>query len=68
MAGEEYPTLEDGHIWSDYVFDKWQEENGPQDLNTFKNLIHILPQIYETLELFGYHKLARKLEKSVQGL
>lgn len=63
---EEIPTLEDGHSWSDYIFDKWREEGLEDQRVMLGHLIHILPQIYETLELFGYNRLARKLEKAVQ--
>ena len=68
MMAEELPTIADGHVWSEYIFDKWGQENWHSESVRFGNLIHVLPQIYETLELFGYHKLAKKLEKSVQGL
>ncbi len=65
---DEIPTLEDGHDWSEYVLEKWQEENREYEREIFGNLIHTLPQVYETLELFGYHKLARKLQKSISKL
>lgn len=59
------PTLEDGHEWAEYVIEKWQREEWLRDDLT--NLIHTLPQVYDALELFGYHRLARKLHKAVQG-
>jgi hypothetical protein len=58
-------TLADGHIWSEAVFNDMENANWHDPLEAFTQLIHILPQIHETLELFGYHKLARKLQKSV---
>lgn len=65
---QEEITLSDGHVWSEEVFARWESEGKQEQIQTFAHLVHIVPQIYETLELFGYHKLARKLEKSVQSL
>lgn len=58
-------TLEDGHLWSEVVLDDLEHANWHDQREALENLIHILPQIYETLELFGYHKLSRKLQKAV---
>ena len=58
-------TLEDGHAWSQAVLDDLENANWHTAREAFENLIHILPQIYETLEYFQYHKLARKLQKAV---
>lgn len=65
---EDIPTLEDGHAWSDYIFEKWEEEGKTGYKEDFAYLIHTLPQIYETIELFGYHRLAKKIQKSVSNL
>ena len=58
-------TLADGHIWSEAVLDAMENANWHSASEAFENLIHTLPQVYETIELFGYHKLARKLQKAV---
>lgn len=58
-------TLEDGHLWSEAVLDDLEHANWHDARAAFENLIHILPQIYETLEYFQYHKLSRKLQKAV---
>ena len=58
-------TLADGHDWSQAVLDDLENANWHDAHEAFENLIHILPQIYETIELFGYHKLSRKLQKAV---
>lgn len=58
-------TLSDGHIWSEAVFADMENANWHESMEAMTHIIHILPQIYETLELFGYHKLAKKLQKSV---
>lgn len=58
-------NLEDGHVWSEAVLDDLENANWHSAREAFAHTIHILPQIYETLETFGYHKLARKLQKSV---
>ncbi len=60
-------TLADGHIWSEAIFNDMENANWHTQLEAFTPLIHILPQIYETLELFGYNRLARKLQKSVDS-
>lgn len=58
-------TLADGHLWSEATLDAMENANWHTPQEAFENLIHILPQIYETIELFGYHKLSRKLQKAV---
>ena len=58
-------TLADGHEWSEAVLDGLENANWHTERAAFENLIHILPQIYETIEFFGYHKLSRKLQKAV---
>lgn len=58
-------TLEDGHVWSEAVLDALEHANWHDAREAFAHTIHILPQIYDTLELFGYHKLSKKLQKSV---
>ena len=58
-------TLADGHLWSEAIFDALEHANWHDQRAAFENLIHILPQIYETLEYFNYHKLSRKLQKAV---
>lgn len=61
---EEDLTLENGHDWADDVLRRMDEADWSTQIDAFENLIHILPQIYETLEIFGYHKLSRKLLKA----
>ena len=61
-------TLADGHIWSEAVMDAMEHANWHEQREAFANLLHILPQIYETLEYFNYHKLSRKLQKAVDRL
>jgi hypothetical protein len=58
-------TLADGHVWSETVMDDLENANWHDQREAFENLLHILPQIYETLEYFNYHKLSRKLQKAV---
>lgn len=58
-------TLADGHVWADAVLNDLEHANWHEPREAFAHLIHILPQIYDTLELFGYNRLAKKLQKSV---
>lgn len=58
-------TLADGHVWSEAVLDSIENLDKQDVRAALENLVHILPQIYETIELFGYHKLSRKLQKAV---
>jgi hypothetical protein len=60
-------TLEDGHDWSEDMFQRLENANWHEQLEALTPLIHILPQIYDTLEWFGYNRLARKLQKSVEN-
>jgi hypothetical protein len=59
-------TIADGHAWAEVVLDDMENANWHTAREAFAHTIHILPQIYETLELFGYNRLAKKLLKSTE--
>ena len=61
----ELVTLEDGWKWSQATLDDLENANWHIAREALEPLIRMLPEIYIVLETFNYHKLAKKLEKSV---
>ena len=57
-------TLEDGTAWTEAVLDGLENANWHDQLEAFSPLFKLLPRVYERLEAFGQHKLAKQLEES----
>lgn len=63
----ELVTLEDGWKWANAVLNDLENANWHDAREALQPLIWLLPEIYIVLETFGYHKLASKLQKSVDS-
>lgn len=58
--------LEDGKEWSDIVLQSMRDAEWIGPSKAFRELVQLLPQVYDALEVCGYAGLAQKLEKSVE--
>lgn len=56
--------LSDGERWTEVVEDALENANWHNAREAFSPLLHILPEVYDALEQFGLHGLARKLDDS----
>ena len=57
-------TLEDGSDWTDTVLDSLENANWHEALEAFEPLFKLLPEVYDALQVCGFHGLAQRLEKS----
>ena len=64
--GGELVTLEDGYKWSKATLNDLENANWHTASEAFEPLIWLLPEIYQILESFNYHKVAKKLMKSTE--